>query len=392
MKNIYVTHGVRTPFGSLNGALAEMTAAQLGSVVIREALQRAGIKGEDVHEVIVGNVIQAGSGQNVARQASIGAGIPRSVGCTTVNKVCGSSMRAIIDAARIIQCGDAGVIVAAGCESMTNAPYILRKARSGYRMGNGELIDVMIHDGLWDAHTNQHMGNCGELCSAKYNITREEQDVYSNQSYQGAIKAWEDGSFKQEVVPVEIKTRKGSVIVDKDEDLAKYKGMEGLRGLKPAFKKDGVVTAGNASNIDDGAAAVIVFDDEHKQKLGLKPAARILGYDSFATDPEWFTIAPLHAIKKLCDKLRIKPTDVDLYEINEAFAVVPMVAIKELGLDRGRVNIFGGAVAIGHPIGASGARIVVTLLNALKQRNKKLGMASACLGGGEATVIAVERC
>ena len=392
LKNVYVAGGVRTPFGSLSGALASMTAAQLGSVALREALVRAKVSGENLDEVIVGNVIQGGSGQNVARQVSLGAEVPRSVGCTTVNKVCGSSLRAIIDASRAIQCGDAGLVGVAGCESMTNAPYILRKARGGYRMGNGELVDGMINDGLWDVYTNQHMGNCGELCSAKYDLTREAQDDYSVQSYEWAIQAWEDGTFAAESIPVEIKSRKGSVIFDKDEDLAKYRGAEGLKGLRPAFKPDGVVTAGNASNIDDGAAALVVFDDERKSELGIAPQARILGYANFATDPEWFTVAPMHAIQKLCDQLKLKPADVELFEINEAFAVVPMVAIKELKIAREKVNVLGGAVAIGHPIGASGARIVVTLMSALKKKGKQLGMATACLGGGEAAILALELC
>jgi len=392
LKNVYLAGGARTPFGSLSGSLASMTAPQLGSVVIKATLERAGIKGDGLDEVIVGTVLQAGIGQNVARQASLGAGIPTSVGATTVNKVCGSSMRAIIDASRIIQCGDAGVILTAGCESMTNAPYFLRKARAGYRMGNGELIDGMINDGLWDVYSDQHMGNCGELCAAEYGISRAEQDDFAAESYRRALQSWEDGSFAAEVVPVEVKSRKGSVMFEKDEDLGKYRGDEALRGLRPAFKKDGTVTAGNASNIDDGAAAILVFDDEAKDKFKLKPAARILGYDNYAAEPEWFTTAPLHAIKKLCDRLSLKPADVDLYEINEAFSVVPLVAMKELKLKRDQVNVLGGAVAIGHPIGASGCRIVVTLLNALERKNKKLGIATACLGGGEASVIAVERC
>ena len=392
LKNVYLAGGVRTPFGSLGGALASMTAPQLGSVVIKATLERTGIKGADLDEVISGTVIQAGIGQNVARQASLGAGIPNSVGATTVNKVCGSSMRAIIDASRIIQCGDAQVIVAAGCESMTNAPYFLRQARAGYRMGNGELIDGMIYDGLWDVYSDQHMGNCGELCAAEYGIGREAQDDYAAESYRRVLQAWEDGTFAAEVVPVEVKSRKGSVMFEKDEDLGKYRGDEALRGLRPAFKKDGTVTAGNASNIDDGAAAILVFDDDAKDKFKLKPAARILGYGNYAAEPEWFTTAPLHAIKKLCAKLSLKPADVDLYEINEAFSVVPLVAMKELKLAHEQVNVLGGAVAIGHPIGASGCRVVVTLLNALQKKNKKVGMAAICLGGGEASVIAVERC
>jgi acetyl-CoA C-acetyltransferase len=391
LKNVYLTSGCRTPFGSLSGAFASMSAAQLGSVAIQAALERAGIKGDVVDEVIVGNVIQAGSGQNVARQAWLGAGQPTGVGCTTVNKVCGSSMRAIIDGARAIQCGDAHVVMAAGCESMTSAPYVLPKARGGYRMGDGVLVDGMIKDGLWDVYTNQHMGNCGELCSAEYSLTREQQDTFALESYQWAIDAWENGAFAKEVVPVEVKSRKGSVMVEKDEDLAKFRGEEALRGLRPAFKPDGVVTAGNASNIDDGAAALVVFGDDAKAKHNLEPAAKLVAYDNYATDSQWFTVAPRHAISKICEKIGWKVDEVDLFEINEAFAVVPMVAMKELNIPREKVNVFGGAVAIGHPIGASGARIVVTLMNALAQRGKKYGLATACLGGGEASIVAIER-
>lgn len=392
LKNVYVAGGVRTPVGSFNGGLSGQTAAQLGSIAIRNALQRASVDAKEVDEVFMGNVLGAGLGQNVARQASISAGLGTNIGATTINKVCGSGMRAAIHAAQAIQCGDAHLIVAGGCESMSNAPYLLPKARTGYRMGHGELIDSMIHDGLWDVYTDQHMGNCGDICARKYGISREEQDSYAIESYTRAIKAWEDGFFAAETVPVEIKTRKGTTVVDRDEDVGKFQGPEKLRALRPAFGKDSMVTAGNASGINDGAAAMVVFDDDKKNALGIQPQARILGHANAAMDSEWFTIAPIHAIRTLCDRLEIKPGDVDLYEINEAFAVVAIVAIRELGLDHSRVNVAGGAVAMGHPIGATGARIMATLLNGLHRGNEKLGIACACIGGGEATAIALERC
>ncbi len=392
LKNIYVAGGVRTPFGSFSGALAGLSAAELGSVAIRNALERTGVDRKEVDEVLFGNVIQAGLGQNVARQASIGAGLGTNIGATTVNKVCGSGMRAVILAAQAIQCGDAHLVMAGGCESMSNAPYLLPRARTGYRMGDGKLVDAMIRDGLWDVYTNQHMGNCGDLCARKYEFTRNDLDNYAIESYNRALKSWEDGFYAAECIPVEVKTRKGTSIVDRDEDVGKFQGQEKLRALRPAFGPDGSITAANASGISDGAAAMIVFGDDKKNGLKIKPAARILGHANAAMDSEWFTVAPIHAIRKLCDRLELKPADVDLYEINEAFAVVPMVAIRELGLDHARVNVAGGAVAIGHPIGTSGARIITTLINALKRYNKKLGIACLCIGGGEASAIALERC
>jgi len=392
LKNVYVAGGVRTPFGAFNGSLAALTAPELGSVAIRAALQKAGVDPKEVDEVLFGNVLGAGVGQNPARQASLGAGLGVEVGATTISKVCGSSLRAIILAAQAIQCNDAGLIVAGGCESMTNAPYLLRKARSGYRMGHGELIDAMIYDGLWDVYTSRHMGTCGDQCATKYNISREDQDTFAIESYTRAIRAWEDGFYSAGVVPVEVKSKKSSAIVDHDEDVAKFQGEEKLRALSPAFGAGSTITAGNASKINDGAAAMVVFDDEVKKALGLKPVARILGHANAAMESDWFTIAPIYAIRKLCEHLRIKPSDVDLYEINEAFALVPLVAIRELKLDRNRVNVAGGAVAIGHPLGASGARIVNTLTRALERHEKTLGIACLCIGGGEASAIAVERC
>jgi acetyl-CoA C-acetyltransferase len=392
LKNVYVAGGVRTPFGAFNGSLAALTAPELGSVAIRAALQKAGVDPKEVDEVLFGNVLGAGVGQNPARQASLGAGLGVEVGATTINKVCGSSLRAVILAAQAIQCGDAGLIVAGGCESMTNAPYLLRKARSGYRMGHGELIDAMIYDGLWDVYTSRHMGTCGDQCATKYNISREDQDTFAIESYTRAIRAWEDGFYATDVVPVEVKSKKSSTIVDHDEDVAKFQGEEKLRSLSPAFGANNTITAGNASKINDGAAAMVVFDDDVKKALGIKPVARILGHANVAMESDWFTIAPIYAIRKLCEQLKIKPGEVDLYEINEAFAVVPMVAIRELKLDRNRVNVAGGAVAIGHPIGATGARIVNTLTRALERYDKTLGIACLCIGGGEASAIAIERC
>ncbi|MEK6676694.1 MAG: thiolase family protein [Planctomycetota bacterium] len=390
-RNVYLAGGVRTPFGSFNGSLSSLTAPQLGSVVIRHALEKAGVEAKHVDETIFGNVLQAGVGQNPARQAAIGAGVPLNAGAITVNKVCGSALRSVILAAQAIQCEDAGLIVAGGCESMSNAPYFLRRARTGYRLGHGELTDGMIHDGLWDVYTNKHMAICGDLCSNKYKISREEQDNYSIESYNRAIKAWEDGFFKGQVFPVEVKSKKTTTVVDRDEDVSKYQGPEKLRTLPSAFGPESMITAGNASGINDGAAATIVFGEEKKNALGIRPTAKILGYANAALEPDWFTIAPIQAIRKLCDKLSIKPSDVDLYEINEAFAVVAIVAIRELKLDPAKVNMAGGAVAIGHPIGATGARILNSVIRGLERTGKRLGIACLCIGGGEADAVAVER-
>ncbi|MDO8632722.1 MAG: thiolase family protein [Phycisphaerales bacterium] len=392
LKNVYVAGGVRTPFGSFNGSLSALTAPELGSIVIRNTLQQAGVDPKEVDEVLFGNVLGAGIGQNPARQSSIGGGLGVEVGATTINKVCGSATRAVILAAQAIQCGDAGLVVAGGCESMTNAPYLLRKARSGYRMGHGELVDAMIYDGLWDVYTSRHMGTCGDQCATKYNISREDQDDFAVESYKRAIRAWDDGFYKSGVVPVEIKSKKGATVVERDEEVAKFQSEDKLRSLPPAFGPGGTVTAGNASKINDGAAAMVVFDDDSKKALGLKPVARIMGHANVALESDWFTIAPIFAIRKLCEQLKIKPTEVDLYEINEAFSVVPVVAMRELKIGHDRVNVAGGAVAIGHPIGATGARLINTLARALHARHKRIGIACLCIGGGEATAVALERC
>lgn len=392
LKNVYVAGGVRTPFGSFNGSLATVPAQELGSLAVRQTLARAGVEPGDVDEVLIGNVIGAGLGQNIARQVSLGAGLPVDVGAVTVNKVCGSSVRTVIMAAQAIQCGDAGLVVAGGAESMSNAPYLLRKARTGYRMGHGELIDAMIYDGLWDVYTGRHMGTCGDQCASKYAITREDQDTFAIESYRRAAAAWSDGFFAATVVPVEVKSKGGNTKVDRDEDVAKFRGEEALRSLAPAFGPSSTITAGNASKINDGAAAMVVFDDDRRKALSLRPQARILGHANVAMESDWFTIAPIYAIKKLCEQLKLKIKDVDLFEINEAFSVVALVAIRELGLDPEKVNVAGGAVALGHPIGATGSRIINTLVNALHRRDKKIGIACLCIGGGEATAIALERC
>jgi acetyl-CoA C-acetyltransferase len=380
---------VRAPLGSFLGALAEVSAPALGSAVVRAALARTGIAADKVDEVIFGNVLSAGLGQNVARQVAIGAGLPPSVGATTVNKVCGSSLKAVMLAAQAIQCGDAGVVVAGGTESMSGAPYLLPKARNGYRMGNGELIDSMIQDGLWDVYNHVHMGTCGDRCAQEYRFTRQDQDDYAVASYQRALRAQESGLFADEMVPIEVPGRKGSVTVDRDEEPARFNEAK-LRSLRPAFGPTGTVTAGNASSINDGAAAVIVLSPEKVQELGVAPQARIRGYSTFSREPEWFTLAPVGALRRLLERLQWQVTDVDLFEINEAFSVVPMAAMRDLGIPHEKVNVHGGAVALGHPIGASGARVLVTLLNAMQQRRAKRGIATLCIGGGEAVALAVE--
>jgi len=391
LKNVFLSGGSRTPIGMFNGAFAEVPAAQLGARVIKAALERSEVKPGDVDEVLLGNVIGAGLGQNIARQAAIGAGLPVSCGATTINKVCGSSMRAIILAAQAIQCGDADLVVSGGTESMTGAPYLLPRARNGYRMGHGQLIDSMIHDGLWDVYNDVHMGMCGDQCAVEFGIGREEQDAYAIESFRRVIAAQEAGHFSGSIVPVEVKARKETVVVDRDEEPTKFNEAK-LRSLKPAFGREGSVTAGNASGISDGAAATVVVGEEKAGALGVPCQARILGHANVALEPNRFTVAPIHAIRKLCDRLSFKTSEVDLFEINEAFSVVTLLAMRELQIPHEKVNVLGGAVAIGHPIGATGARIVVTLANALRLRHKKLGIACLCIGGGEASAIAIERC
>ena len=390
-EGIYLAGGVRTAIGTFCGIFESVPAPALGAAVVRAALVRSGLPPDQVDEVIFGNVVSAGLGQNVARQVAIGAGLDPGVGATTVNKVCGSGLKAVMLAAQTIQCGDASAIVAGGTESMSRAPYLLEKARAGYRLGHGEIVDSMIRDGLWDVYNNVHMGQCGDRCAEKYSLSREQQDTFAIASFKRAIDATKQGLFASEIEPLEVKSGKETVAVVEDENLKKF-NEEKLRRLRPAFGEQGTVTAGNASSINDGAAAVVVLSADKVKTLGLKPQARILGYSTFSREPEWFTLAPIDAISKLLRMLSWQPKDVDLYEINEAFSVVPMAAMRDLGIPHDKVNVHGGAVALGHPIGASGARTLVTLLNAMKQRGARTGIDALCIGGGEAVAMAVELC
>ena len=391
MKDIVILGGARTPIGSFLGTLSSLTAPKLGSIAIKCALENAGIGADKIEQVIMGNVLQAAVGQAPARQAGIGAGVPTSAGAVTINKVCGSGMKAVMYAANDIRCGEYDVAIAGGMESMSNAPYALPQARTGYRMGNGKMIDTMINDGLWDPYGDKHMGNCAELCAAKYNFTREEQDDFSRESYRRAQDAVKSGKFKKEIAVVEIAGKKGtSVIIDDEEPFSAP--LDKMGSLKPAFQKDGgTVTAANASKINDGAAALVVASAEYAEKNGLKPLARIVSQATAAHDPEWFTTAPAKAIDLALKRANLTVDDIDLFEINEAFAVVAMAAMKDANIPHEKLNVNGGAVALGHPIGASGARLLVTLLHALEDRGLKRGMAAICIGGGEAAAVIIER-
>lgn len=392
MKNgVYLAGGVRTAIGTFCGVLENITAPALGSAVAKAAVARAGIPGEQVDEVIFGNVVSAGLGQNVARQVAIGAGFGPGVGATTINKVCGSGLKTVMVAAQAIKSGEASVVVAGGTENMSRAPYLLEKARGGYRMGNGELVDSMIRDGLWDVYNNVHMGLCGDRCAERYSFSRQQQDEFAVASFKRALEAGQKGFFASEIEPVGVKSGKETLMVTEDENPKKF-NEEKLRKLRPAFGEKGTVTAGNASSINDGAAAVVVVSAEKTGQLGIKPQAKVLGYATYSREPEWFTLAPIGAIEKLLKMLSLKVQDVDLFEINEAFSVVPMAAMKELGIPHEKVNVHGGAVALGHPIGASGARTLVTLLNALNRRGGRIGINCLCIGGGEAVAMAVELC
>jgi acetyl-CoA C-acetyltransferase len=390
VKDVFLAGSARTAIGAFQGAFSEIPAAMLGGIAIRAALARGKIFGDAVDEVIFGNVIGAGLGQNVARQCTIGAGLNPKVGATTINKVCGSGLKAVMLAAQAIQCGDARVVVAGGAENMTRAPYLLEKARSGYRMGNGEIIDAMVRDGLWDVYSNLHMGMCGDRCAVKCGFTRQQQDDFAVASYKRALAAQAAGAMADEIVPVDAPSGKTTIKITEDEGPKKF-NEEKLRQLKPAFGKDGTVTAANASSVNDGAAAMLVLSLEAVKQLGVTPEARILGYATASREPEWFTLAPIGALNRLMDQLSLSVRDVDLFEINEAFAVVTMAAMKELSIPHEKVNVHGGAIALGHPIGASGARTLVTLINAMKQRKAKIGIDTLCIGGGEAVAIAIER-
>ena len=388
-KDVVICSAVRTPIGSFQGALSPLSASDLGGLAVDEAVKRAGAKRGDVERVILGNVLPAGMGQAPARQAVIKAGLPVSVGAITINKVCGSGLQALMFARREILVGDAQVLVAGGMESMTNSPYCLPKARSGYRMGNGEIVDTMIHDGLWDPYDNMHMGNCGDMVAAKYGFTRQEQDAFATESYRRAQAAQKEGRFKQEIIPVTVKDRKGETLVEEDEEPKRVQ-LDKMASLRPAFSKEGTVTAANASTINDGAAALLVTSAEVAKQRGYSVLARIVADSTAAVEPKWFTIAPVGALAKLYHKSGTKPLDWDLYEINEAFSGVTLAAMKEHGIPHDRVNVHGGAVSLGHPIGCSGARVLVTLMHALRQRGQKTGVATLCIGGGEAVAMGVE--
>lgn len=389
MKEVVIVSAARTPIGSFQGSLAPLSAPKLGAIAIKEAIKKAGIKPEDVSEVIMGCVLPAGLGQAPARQAAIYSGIPDSVPCMTINKVCGSGLKAVMLAEQAIKCGDAEIIVAGGFESMSNVPYYLDKARTGYRMGNAKIIDGMVHDGLWDVYNDFHMGSAAEKTATDMKISRAEQDEFAIESYNRAIKAQKEGLFKDEIVPVEITDRKGTTVVAEDDELKRVDFEKG-KGLKPAFDKQGTVTAFNSSKINDGAAALVIMSADKAKELGLKPLAKIVAQDSFAQKPELFTTAPAYAIQKVLKKAGLEVKDLDLIEANEAFAVQAAAVNKIAGLDPAKVNVNGGAVALGHPIGGSGARILTTLLYAMKNRKAKRGLATLCIGGGEASAIIVE--
>jgi acetyl-CoA C-acetyltransferase len=390
MRDVVIVAGARTPIGSFQGDLASVSAPRLGAAAIRAALERARVPADSVGEVYMGCVLPAGLGQAPARQAAIAAGVPAAVGAVTVNKVCGSGLKAVVFGANAIATGEHDLVVAGGMESMSNAPYLLPKAREGLRLGHGQVIDSMIQDGLWDAYGNVHMGDCAELCAREKKISREEQDAYAAESYRRALRAQADGKLAPEIVGVEVRERKGSPRVVSSDEEPRRGEVDKLGTLRPAFQKDGTVTAGNASSINDGGAALVLAAAGVAAERGLSPVARIAGAATFAQAPEWFTTAPAGAVERLLGKLGWRAADVDLWEINEAFAVVSIANNRMLGLDPTRVNVWGGAVALGHPIGASGARVLVTLLAALRDRGGKRGVASLCIGGGEGIALGVE--
>ena len=389
MSSTFIISAKRTPIGAFLGSLSTFTAPQLGSIAIKAAIDAAGLPLDAVSEVIMGNVLTAGVGQAPARQAALGAGIPDSVPCMTINKVCGSGLKAVMLADQAIRCGDAEIVIAGGQESMTNAPYLLPKGRTGYRYGNGQVIDSMQYDGLTDAYQFQPMGDFAEICASDCNITRSMQDEYAIMSYQRAIEAQKSGAFINEIVPVLIQDKKGAISIDTDEEPGKVR-FDKIPDLKPVFKKDGTVTAANASSIDDGAAAIVLASQSAVQKHGLHPIARIVAQVSFAHKPQDFNTAPIEAIKKVLEKAHLTIEQIDLFEVNEAFAVTALSAKNQLDIPLEKMNINGGAIALGHPIGASGARVFTTLLHALKNNNKKYGLATLCIGGGEASAVIVE--
>src|SRR5215813_491238 len=394
MKDVVIISGVRTAIGKFQGALEPLSAPQLGAIAVREAVKRAQVDPGQVDECIMGLVVAAGLGQNPARQAALNGGLPNTVSAMTINKVCGSGLKAVALATQAIQTENAEVVVAGGMESMTNAPYLLPQARKGYRLGNAQIVDSMVHDGLWDIYNDYHMGITGENVAEKYGITREDQDEFAVNSHRKAVAAIKECRFKSQIVPVEIPAKKKGApptIFDKDESPREDTTIEILRALKPAFKKDGTVTAGNAPGVNDGAAAVVVTSAKRAEQLGATPMVRIVAQATSGVEPKWVMMAPVSAVRKIWDKTGWKKDDVDLYELNEAFSVQALGVMRELDLDANKVNVNGGAVAIGHPIGASGARVLVTLIYEMIRRNVHRGIAALCLGGGNAVAMAVER-
>jgi acetyl-CoA C-acetyltransferase len=392
--DVVIISGCRTPVGKFQGSLTDFTAPQLGAMVVREAVKRAGVDAAQVDECIMGNVVSAGLGQNPARQAAIFGGLSPATGAMTINKVCGSGLKSVALAAQAVQTGNSSIVVAGGMESMTNAPYLLPQARKGYRLGNAQVIDSMVHDGLWDIYNDYHMGITGENVAEKYGITREEQDEFAVSSHRKAVSAIRECRFKSQIVPVEIPAKKKGApptIFDKDESPREDTTIDVLRALKPAFKKDGTVTAGNAPGVNDGAAAVVVTGAKRAADLGAKPMVRIVAQATSGVEPKWVMMAPVGAVQQVWKKTGWKNEDVDLYELNEAFSVQALGVMRELGLNPDKVNVNGGAVAIGHPIGASGARVLVTLIYEMIRRDVKRGIAALCLGGGNAVAMAVER-
>jgi acetyl-CoA C-acetyltransferase len=388
---VFIVSATRTPIGAFQGALSPLAAPRLGAVAIEAALQRANVSADRVEEVFMGNVLSAGIGQAPARQAAIYANVPKNVPATTISKVCGSGLQAILFGVKTIAIGDADLVVSGGMESMSNAPYYLMQARTGYRMGNGQIIDGMIHDGLWDPYGNFHMGNAGDTCARELKFSREAQDEYAKESFRRALSAQKEGLFAAEIAPVIVPQKKGDGLVVKDDEGPPSGKPDKFAALKPAFAKDGTITAANASSINDGASALVLASEKAVKEHNLTPLARIVGYGGAAQEPEWFTTAPAAAIKSTLAKLDLTVDQIDLWEINEAFAVVALAVNQICGIDPQKVNVRGGAVALGHPIGASGARIVTTLLHTMKDQNKKRGLATLCIGGGEALAVVIER-
>lgn len=390
MNEVVILSGVRTPIGAFGGSLSSLTAPQLGAIAIKAAVEKAGLSPDDPNEVLMGQVLQGGVGQAPARQAALGAGLPNSIPCTTVNKVCGSGMKTVMMAAQTIACGDAEIIVAGGMESMSNAPYFSPNARTGLRMGDAKLIDMMIWDGLWDPYSQTHMGNCGDLCAKELKYSREKLDEYAAESYRRALAAQEKCVLSEEIVPVSVPQRKGDPIVVSEDEEPKKGDISKLGSLRAAFDKEGVTTAGNASSIDDGAAALIIASKDAAEKKGAKPLARIVAYAQHAQDPQWFTTAPAEAIQKVLARAGLKVADIDIWEVNEAFAVVAMNVADKVGIPYEKLNVNGGAVALGHPIGMTGARLILTAMHELRRRGGKYALATPCIGGGEATAVIIE--